>query len=32
MFTLKTVITQNGHTCEDMDTMFVRVKPLPKIS
>jgi len=31
MFTLKTVITQNGHTCEDMDTMFVRVKPLPKI-
>ena len=32
MFTLKTVLTQNGHTCEDMDTMFVRVKPLPKIS
>lgn len=32
MFTLKTVITQNGHTCDDMDTMFVRVKPLPKIS
>ena len=32
MFTLKTVITQNGHTCEDMDTMYVRVKPLPKIS
>ena len=32
MFTLKTVITQNGHSCEDMDTMFVRVKPLPKIS
>ena len=31
MFTLKTVLTQNGHTCEDMDTMFVRVKPLPKI-
>jgi gliding motility-associated-like protein len=31
MFTLKTVVTQNGHTCEDMDTMFVRVKPLPKI-
>lgn len=32
MFTLKTVLTQNGHSCEDMDTMFVRVKPLPKIS
>jgi gliding motility-associated-like protein len=32
MFTLKTVLTQNGHTCEDMDTMFIRVKPLPKIS
>jgi len=31
MFTLKTVLTQNGHTCEDMDTIFVRVKPLPKI-
>jgi gliding motility-associated-like protein len=31
MFTLKTVLTQNGHSCEDMDTMFVRVKPLPKI-
>jgi gliding motility-associated-like protein len=31
-FTLKTVLTQNGHACEDMDTMFVRVKPLPKIS
>ena len=32
MFTLKTMLTQNGHSCEDMDTMFVRVKPLPKIS
>ena len=32
MFTLKTVLTQNGRACEDMDTMFVRVKPLPKIS
>ena len=32
MFTLKTVLTQNGHSCEDLDTMFVRVKPLPKIS
>lgn len=32
MFALKTVIIQNGHSCEDMDTMFVRVKPLPKIS
>jgi gliding motility-associated-like protein len=32
MFALKTVLTQNGHSCEDMDTMFVRVKPLPKIS
>jgi gliding motility-associated-like protein len=32
MFTLKTVLTQNGHSCEDMDTMFVRVKPLPKIN
>jgi gliding motility-associated-like protein len=32
MFTLKTVLTQNGYSCEDMDTMFVRVKPLPKIS
>ena len=32
MFTLKTVLTQNGHVCEDLDTMFVRVKPLPKIS
>ena len=32
MFTLKTVLTQNVHSCEDMDTMFVRVKPLPKIS
>jgi len=31
-FTLKTVLTQNGHACENMDTMFVRVKPLPKIS
>jgi len=32
MFTLKTVLTQNGRACEDMDTMFIRVKPLPKIS
>ena len=32
MFTLKTVLTQNGRACEDLDTMFVRVKPLPKIS
>ena len=32
MFTLKTVLTQNGRACEGMDTMFVRVKPLPKIS
>jgi gliding motility-associated-like protein len=32
MFTLKTTLTQNGHVCEDIDTMFVRVKPLPKIS
>jgi gliding motility-associated-like protein len=32
MFTLKTVLTQNGRSCEDMDTIFVRVKPLPKIS
>jgi gliding motility-associated-like protein len=31
-FTLKTILTQNGRACEDMDTMFVRVKPLPKIS
>jgi gliding motility-associated-like protein len=32
MFTLKTVLTQNGRACEDMDTVLVRVKPLPKIS
>jgi gliding motility-associated-like protein len=32
MFTLKTVLTQNGRACEDLDTMLVRVKPLPKIS
>jgi gliding motility-associated-like protein len=32
MFTLKTILTQNGRSCEDMDTMFVRIKPLPKIS
>ena len=32
MFTLKTVLTQNGRSCEDIDTMFIRVKPLPKIS
>jgi gliding motility-associated-like protein len=32
MFTLKTVLTQNGRSCEDMDTIFVRVKPLPNVS
>lgn len=32
MFTLKTVLTQNGRACEDLDTMIVKVKPLPKIN
>lgn len=31
-YVLKTTITQLGHTCDDLDTIFIRVKPLPKIS
>ena len=31
-YVLKTSIVQNGRTCEDLDTIQIRVKPLPIIS
>ena len=31
-YVLKSTVTQNGHSCEDLDTIQIRVKPLPKIS